>query len=321
MARVAIIGAGISGLSAAKLMPEHEVVIFEKSWRPGGRVTTRSHDQSSFDHGAQFFTVHTLVFSEFLAPLVDAKVIVPWPARFVEMNGHQVVLSRIWSDEPCHYVGMPSMSHVGQYLAQGLKMIYDVEIKKLQRQSGSWQLVDQNGQYYLNFDWVILAVPALQALALVHPHMPAWGSLADVNMQGCYSYMLAFDEDFDLGFDAAVVKHKNISWIAANRSKPGRKGQPTLLVHSTNQWADAHMGLGLDEVKVYLRKELESVVSIPHPVLEDIHRWRFANYRRRPMQTFVDMDKQLAVCGDWCHQGRVEAAFLSAKNTVEAMGV
>jgi predicted NAD/FAD-dependent oxidoreductase len=39
------------------------------------------------------------------------------------------------------------------------------------------------------------------------------------------------------------------------------------------------------------------------------------------MQTFVDMDKQLAVCGDWCHQGRVEAAFLSAKNTVEAMGV
>ena len=35
MARIAIIGAGISGLSAAKLLSKHEVVIFESL---GGRV-------------------------------------------------------------------------------------------------------------------------------------------------------------------------------------------------------------------------------------------------------------------------------------------
>jgi renalase len=321
MARIAIIGAGISGLSAAKLLSKHEVVIFEKSWRPGGRVTTRHHHQNAFDHGAQFFTVRTQLFSEFIAPMIHAKVIQPWLARFVELEQNQVVLTRQWSEEFPHYVGVPTMTHVGQFLAEGLNIHYETKIESLQKETKGWQLIDQHGEKYQQFDWVILALPALQAQVLVQQHMSGWSNLSDIKMQGCYSYMLAFEEDFDLGFDAALVKQKDISWISVNRSKPGRDGQVTLLVHSTNKWADSHMALDLDEVKSYLRKELESVVGIPSPILEDVHRWRFANHRKQPMQTFVDGNQQLAVCGDWCHQGRIEAAFLSAKNTIEAMGV
>ena len=55
MARIAIIGAGIAGLVAAqRLQQQADVVVFEKSWRAGGRVTTR-HKEYSFDHGAQHF--------------------------------------------------------------------------------------------------------------------------------------------------------------------------------------------------------------------------------------------------------------------------
>ena len=44
MKNIAIIGAGMTGLSLAYNLEEHNITIFDKSWRPGGRVSTRKHD-------------------------------------------------------------------------------------------------------------------------------------------------------------------------------------------------------------------------------------------------------------------------------------
>ncbi|MCX6834114.1 MAG: FAD-dependent oxidoreductase, partial [candidate division Zixibacteria bacterium] len=54
--RVAVIGAGISGLISARTFHElgFDVTVFEKSRGPGGRTATRRADPGlSFDHGAQ----------------------------------------------------------------------------------------------------------------------------------------------------------------------------------------------------------------------------------------------------------------------------
>ena len=55
---VAIVGAGIAGLVAARTLRDHglDVRIFEKSRGVGGRMATRRTDDGSFDHGAQYFT-------------------------------------------------------------------------------------------------------------------------------------------------------------------------------------------------------------------------------------------------------------------------
>ena len=58
--RVAVIGAGISGLVCARLLVEQgmEVTVFEKSRGVGGRMATRRTPEGChFDHGAQYFTV------------------------------------------------------------------------------------------------------------------------------------------------------------------------------------------------------------------------------------------------------------------------
>ena len=47
MRRIAIIGAGMAGLAAAdNLQSSAEVVLFDKTWRAGGRVSTRDNDWS-----------------------------------------------------------------------------------------------------------------------------------------------------------------------------------------------------------------------------------------------------------------------------------
>ena len=55
---VAIIGAGIAGLSCAAALQQGglEVSLFEKSRGPAGRMSTRRGDDWQCDHGAQYFT-------------------------------------------------------------------------------------------------------------------------------------------------------------------------------------------------------------------------------------------------------------------------
>jgi predicted NAD/FAD-dependent oxidoreductase len=72
MKRIAIIGAGLSGLVLARRLGDiAQVTIFEKFRSVGGRMATRYAHDYEFDHGAQFFTARTLEFREFLQPLVD----------------------------------------------------------------------------------------------------------------------------------------------------------------------------------------------------------------------------------------------------------
>ena len=72
--RIAIIGAGMAGLSCARQLEAtgHRVSLFDKGRAPGGRMAVRRVDtalgEASFDHGAQYLTARD---SEFVAQ-VDA---------------------------------------------------------------------------------------------------------------------------------------------------------------------------------------------------------------------------------------------------------
>ena len=65
---VAVIGAGLAGLSCAQalLQAGHTVHVFDKSRGPSGRMSTRrAEDQSGpwqCDHGAQYFTARDAAF-------------------------------------------------------------------------------------------------------------------------------------------------------------------------------------------------------------------------------------------------------------------
>ena len=113
--KVAIIGAGIAGLTAARELNDlGEISLFEKSRGAGGRICSRYAEPFVFDHGAQFFIARPKKFNRFLEPMIHEGVIKSWNANFVEIKKEKIISRRQWDLGHPHYVGLPTMSEIGR---------------------------------------------------------------------------------------------------------------------------------------------------------------------------------------------------------------
>ena len=102
---IAIIGAGMAGLAAARLLQQAgaRVALIEKSRGVGGRMATRRVGALQFDHGAQYFTARGQAFKAAVEDLARDGAAAPW-----------------FDDA---HVGAPGMSGAARALAQGLEIL------------------------------------------------------------------------------------------------------------------------------------------------------------------------------------------------------
>jgi predicted NAD/FAD-dependent oxidoreductase len=321
--RIAVIGAGLAGLVVAReLAQRHTVAVFEKSRGVGGRMATRYAGEYRFDHGAQFFTARSHAFQAFLQPFIDKGVVANWQGDFVELQGAEITARREWRDSPPHYVAVPGMNALAKSLAQDLDVALDTTVAQLERDNTDWQLRDDAGQELGRFDWVIVALPAAQAAALAGPHSNLGKIAGDVNMLGGYALMVGFAKPLPLSWQAALVRDSDLSWVSVNSSKPGRADAFTLVAHSTNAWAEAHMDDDLAAVRLRLLNELSRLTGVDCSAADhcDLQRWRYANVDPQSgAKCFLDKPMQLAACGDWFLRGRVEAAYQSARSLLKRL--
>ena len=323
MARIAIIGAGISGLVTANaLKDEHSVVVFDKSRGPGGRMATRYTDRFEFDHGAQFFTARSDAFKAVCRQWLDDGVIAVWQAEFRDFRGSEIVAERRWDEDYPHYVGTPRMNAIGKHLAQGVDVRFETPVDGLRRHGGAWSIEDSNNSDPGLFDWVVLALPAPQAADLMPDDTAFRERCAATDMRACFAMMLGFSEPLPLDWDAAHVQAADISWMSVNSSKPGRNSAPSVVVHSTNAWANANLDMPIDDVQRHLLGEYRRVSGMDPggAAFSAVHRWRYANVPQQDgAPCYVDEERCIGACGDWFVRGRIEAAFTSAKSLVDRL--
>ena len=323
MTKIAIIGAGLSGLSAAYLLKDYaEITLFEKGRGVGGRISTRRAEPYFFDHGAQYFTARTKPFHDFIQPLLDQGIIERWNARYMKFESNQIVERKNWSHEEPRYVGVTGMNQVGKFLAKGLDIKLNTRIASLKNQD-KWQLTDEQAQQYSDFDWVICTIPSPQAIAVLPKSFKYYADIKAIKMQAFFSLMLGFERDLPLEFEAAHVTNSDVSWIAVNSHKPKRLSHFSLMVHSSGEYAEAHIDDNHEEVMQHLIAETSHIIGcdVGSADYKTLHRWLYANNVQRDQNSpiFLDKEHKLAVCGDWCLGGRVESAFTSAYNLVLKM--
>jgi predicted NAD/FAD-dependent oxidoreductase len=310
--KIAIIGAGMSGLIVAKKLSKlNEVTIFDKSRGIGGRMATRRVGDYNFDHGAQFFTAKSNEFKDFLIKAKDEKVIEGWNCDFVEIVKNKITNKRKFN---AHFVAKPQMNNLCKYIGKDLNILLSKQITSINFDNKKWSLKTLEEESFNGFDYLILAIPSHQAIKLSPKNFKYFDIISSIKMSGCFTLMLGFKENLELGFDAALVKESNISWISVNSSKPGRTGGFALVANSSNKWADKNIEEDLENIKEKMTTCLKETIDfdLNNIDYQNIHRWRYANASlRKGNKSLFDPNLNLGICGDWLISGRVENAFLS----------
>lgn len=319
--RVAVIGAGLAGLAAARRLAAEgrEVVVFDKARGAGGRTSTRRSDGGAFDHGAQYFTCRSDRFREQLDAWLGRGVAARWDAKLVELRGGQVGAVH---GEAERYVGTPRMSMLARDLAAGLALRTSARAVSADRDAIGWSLSFEDGASEAGFDSLVVATPAPQAVPLLSGVPELAASAAAVEMQACHAAMVTFETRPPFDFDGAFVADSPVAWAARNASKPERADEECWVLHSAPEWSAQSLEESPEAVADALLRAFEEAAGTRLPATRWLasHRWLLARASeplgRSPLW---DTDARVGVCGDWLVDARVEAAFLSGDALAAAM--
>ena len=334
---IAVIGAGLAGLSCARHLQDAgcRVTVFDKARGPGGRMSTRRGDDWQCDHGAQYFTVRDNRFRDEVARWETAGVAALWEPRLAVLEADGSV-ARKAPDSTARFVGLPRMSAPAGWLAANLRVHSGYTIVDMQHDRAGWRLHSkEHGVHDDRYDAVVLAIPAPQATVLLQPLLPLTARQTATDMLPCWTLMLRYRTPgirFAPGYDAAFVNHGPLGWIARDGSKPGRQGSETWVLQATAGWSAQHLEDDSDSVIAALLAAF-AALGAPPPDEVTAHRWRYARAGGQQdngqaiQQNHVDEDGEPAllreaiwlpavrvgVCGDWLAGGRVEDAWLSGR--------
>lgn len=321
-AAVAIVGAGMSGLSCARALVEGglEPRLFEKARGPWGRLATRrAGSGGGWDFGAQYFTVRDPAFEGVVRELANEGLVSPWEGRIVALDAERRARA---VGGGTRWVGVPGMSTLGLALGRGLEIAIGVQVGRVEPRGDGLAVLDLAGRELGVFDAVVLALPAPQAANLAREADPALAaSLATIPMEPCWAGLLEAPAPVDVAWDGAFTESASevLGWVARDSSKPGRvalDGGERWVLHARSDWSTRHLEEGAEAVAAKLGAAFEDLIGDRVVGRLEAHRWRYARGASSAPALFgpsrwVGAGGRLVACGDWAAGGRVEGAWLS----------
>ncbi len=273
--KIAIVGAGISGLTLGTMLQEKgiDVQVFDKGRGVGGRMSSRRTDWGYIDHGTQYFGLTNSDFRKFLNNY--GEVLLPWKGKFatwekgtfLEDNSTQI-----------RYVPTKAMNHLCKYLGGDITVKLDTRIVKLVKKAQGWTLVDQHDNSYPNFDCVVITAPPAQTLDLLASHTTITEKFSDIQMLPCYSLMIIPEVKMNLPFDGTKFVHPVLGWVSNNDSKPLRQNSGAIVIQSNFNFAQNNLNTDKEKVTQTILEATETVFDIKFPSYnyKSLHLWRYA---------------------------------------------
>ncbi|MEN2494960.1 MAG: Renalase [Hyphomicrobiaceae bacterium hypho_1] len=296
--KIAIIGAGMSGMACASHLAEAgvNVSVFDKGYNLGGRLATRIQDGFTFNHGAPGFAAEGSAFKSFTDKL--------------KLLG---ALDNIGPpDAPL--VGLPYMNCLLKPLTCNIDVHRSVEIGCINKNYEGWGLKSTKGQVYGTFNAVMICIPAAQAQKLITSFKSDWiPRLKSVAYDPCLTMMIAFEGKQP---NSKYASHENhpLIWRQIRQSNNGEDNDipSRWVVHASLDWSSRYLECDVTKISNDFAREFLHLHNIEYknPLFLQSHRWRYArvsNPLGRP--SLFDDKLGLGLAGDWCLGPTVENAF------------
>lgn len=303
---VLVVGAGVSGLVAARRMVDAglTVTLLEAQADPGGRLATRSVGAASADSGAQFFTARRAPFVGLLAAWRYAGVPVRvwshgWVQATAAADGPEA--ARHVDDVSPRYAVDGGMRRLVAHLAEGLDIRPATRARTVCRAGSQVTVEDEGGQ-----GWEADAVVVTPPLPLALDVLDAGGvtvpdGLREVAYQPCIAVLVGLDGPPAVP-DPGGVQFRDgpVSWLADNVAK-GASQVPSLTVHASAAWSAAHATDPDDAVADALLAEVATWLGDATAVTVQVERWEHARpvfQLTEPALAVPGTDERIMLAGD-----------------------
>lgn len=299
--KVAIIGAGLSGANLYHLLKKdgHDITIFEKSRGVGGRCSTRYINDKLLDHGTPYFQANDKSFEEFCDKQVKENIL---------------------SKKERHYYPQSGINKLCSSIIDLNDLAKNTKIISCDFKDGKWNLKDENGLTYNNFDKLILTIPAPQVLQM-DIDLPQTISNKLQNVQyDSIATLMVHSYTMDRILDSNLLKYNIFKKIVNNSSKYDYENFSSYVIHLDEELTNKQNFNSKNDVKDFILKELFEISSIDLKSEFNIepHFWRYAFVSKSIDEDFIfDEECSLGLCGDYFNGKDLEGAYLSSKRLYE----
>jgi hypothetical protein len=290
--RIAIIGAGMAGVSAGRLLADcgHRVTLLEKSRGCGGRCATKRWEGHVVDHGAQYFTLRHPDFST-AVHLASSKALCRITAPVLDEHGTPL-------PDTGRYYHREGNSRLVRHLAEGLALRTETTVTDARALLGE-------------YDRVLSTAPLPQTAALFGLKLPA-------DYIPCLTVLLAYrGEPTGLCQKVYAVSDRasDLAWSACENHKSGRiaPGCTVMVAQMSETFSRKHLELPPADYPVLVRVMVESRWGLsPDNFLGALgHRWRYA--RVANSHAAPALPERCHFAGDALAASRVEDAWLAGR--------
>ncbi|MFP4375741.1 MAG: NAD(P)/FAD-dependent oxidoreductase [Spirochaetales bacterium] len=328
---VIVIGAGMSGLLAARTLVEQgiDVIVLDKGRGVGGRMATRRHAGGSFDHGAQFLTVRSPRFQNLVDEWLEQGVAALWSHGFADgktgdgslLTGSDGVGGSHMPARDGHprYRGKPGMTAIPKHIASSGKTLdvrLGVKATAIESAAAGVRVVAEAGRAYIA-DVAVVTPPVPQSLALLEAGgidllSSERDELARISYDPCL-VLLGFVDDLSLPAPGAVrYVNESIEWIADNAQKGVSERTGSVTAHFASDWSESRYDLPDEEILKSMVLEAERMLG--HPIRDpQLKKWRYSRTRsaREEGAHRLEGNGRIILAGDAFSGNRVEGAALS----------
>jgi len=309
--RIAILGAGISGLVCARVLAQagHHVTVWEKSRSLGGRCATRKFGDHVVDHGLQYFTLRDIKIREEVQKLCGAKLkILPNPILVAGQDGE------VYRDGEERFYLEDGNNRLGAILADGVLVRKEVEVKMIEKARKKWRV---EGEEY---DVVVSSCPLPQTAALLGKKISSPG------YDPCLTVLLEYlvpREDSSGGSAYARMDPTGrdpLAWTACENVKIGRivDGSTVYVVQASSEYSREHLEQSPEYWASDLQVLLEKLWHLDSEKRGSVfaHRWRYAR-SCADREMLSDLPAGIFLCGDSVSESRLESVWQSGWETAK----
>lgn len=313
---VAIVGAGVAGLAAARdlVVAGAGVTVFEKSRGFGGRCATRRRDGFIWDTGATSIAPRRTS----LGPLVegtmpqDGLVEIELP---VYVHRNLRIEAGDAGRQTRRFTYQTGISDLAKRMAEGIDVRLQCPVAELRRIGDRFEV---EGEV---FDALILTPPIPQTAMLLHGLRES-RAIANIFYRPVISILLGIDAPTpETPYHALIDGEQRhpMTWLSLeSRKSPGRapEGHSTFVMQMSREYSRQLWSRPDEELVAdaggYLARLYGERYRVP--VVSDVMRWKFAQPESPGQFSEANpLGDRLILAGDGLRGGRIEEAYESGR--------